>query len=268
MRKCIIETKGAPSSLVRFTEIGCLFNYNNEWLDFFQDIVLTDDADSIDGPAWRIKAGQWITTRLRNMLESTNDVDLRRNDLPLCFDPSAWSTTKEMKQYRGMKQEYIFRNYMAMTLKSRTRLLYCSNNEQLPDIGDAKEVWVPASGDMAGRLQYQNPDLKITIYDINPTQLDYSRWLNSHTKYPSGADLDNFLATKGKVSIAEKFKPGVENWVPVDAEYKLLDIIEGDLEKPTIISNILIYMPVYHKHGFAKIKAWKEKNMSLTLRSK
>lgn len=265
MRTCIIQKNNAPDSLIRFTEVGCLFNYENKWLDYFQDIIITDNADSIPGPAWRINAGQFITTKTRSKFKHLDNVDLRNDDMPLYFDPRHWSTTNEMKQYRGMKQEYIFRNHMVMVLKSKKRMIYFSNNEHLPALGNVKDIWVPASGDMAGRIQHLLPDANITIYDINPAQLEYSKWLNSRKSYPSEDEVKEFTKSLGKISVAERFFPGIQKWTPARAEYMNLDIIETQLTCPTIISNILKYMPVYHKHGFEKIKKWREKNLHLTL---
>ena len=258
MRTCIIEKNNAPASLVRFTEVACLFNYNNEWLDFFQDIIITDNADDITQPGWRIKAGQYITTKTRSKFEHFADVDLRKDNTPLYFDPKHWSVTNEMKQYRGMKQEYIFRNHMVMVLKSRKKMLYFSNNEDLPNLDHISDIWVPASGDMAGRVRHRLPNANITIYDINPDQLEYSKWLNSCKTYPTESEVMEQAKTFGKFSVAEPYMQEVNDWKPAKAEYKLLDILDTKLIQPTIISNILRYMPVYHKHGFDKIKEWKK----------
>ena len=108
MRTCIIQTNNAPDSLIRFTEIGCLFNYKNDWLDFFQNIIITTNADEIKTPGWKINAGQYITTSIRSKYKNNNNVDLRRSELPLLFERQHWNIKKEMKYYRGKKQEYIF----------------------------------------------------------------------------------------------------------------------------------------------------------------
>ena len=89
MKTCIIQKNDAEESLIRFTEIGCLFNSENVWLDYFQNIIVTDDADSIQGPAWRINAGQYITTTVRDLHRDKVDVDLRKN---------LWSNVKELNK--------------------------------------------------------------------------------------------------------------------------------------------------------------------------
>jgi len=265
MRTCIIQTNNAPQSLIRFTEIGCLFNYENKWLDFFQNIIITNNADSIKTPGWKINAGQYITTKVRKKYEKVYSVDLRNSNETLNYSKNHWTDKKEMKFYRGMKQEYIFRNYMVMILKSKTKMIYFSNNEKLPNIKNYQgELWVPASGTMAGQLQFKNPNAKITIYDINQTQLDYSKWLNSQKQYPNKKTVNGFVCKLGKISIAEKFKK-VNNWVPVNADYKCVDLLDIDLICPTVISNILRYMPVYHVHGFAGVEKWKKNNLHLTI---
>ena len=268
MRTCIIQTNNAPDSLIRFTEIGCLFNYKNEWLDFFQNIIITTDADEIKTPGWKINAGQYITTSIRSKYKNNNDVDLRESELPLLFESQHWNIKKEMKYYRGKKQEYIFRNFMVMVLKSKSKMIYFSNNEELPNLkGFRGDIWVPASGTMAGRVQYYNPDADITIYDINPTQLEFSRWLNSQSRYPTKKAVSEFICSLDKISTAEHYKEHIKDWIPAVADYRCLDILEQNIKSPIIVSNILEYMPVYHKHGFKKVSNWKKKNSQFIIYS-
>ena len=268
MRTCIIQTNNAPDSLIRFTEIGCLFNYKNEWLDFFQNIIITTDADEIKTPGWKINAGQYNTTSIRSKYKNNNDVDLRESELPLLFESQHWNIKKEMKYYRGKKQEYIFRNFMVMVLKSKSKMIYFSNNEELPNLkGFRGDIWVPASGTMAGRVQYYNPDADITIYDINPTQLEFSRWLNSQSRYPTKKAVSEFICSLDKISTAEHYKEHIKDWIPAVADYRCLDILEQNIKSPIIVSNILEYMPVYHKHGFKKVSNWKKKNSQFIITS-
>tara|TARA_Y100001938_G_C7987524_1_gene377695 strand:+ start:69 stop:872 length:804 start_codon:yes stop_codon:yes gene_type:complete len=266
MRTCIIQKNNAPASLVRFTEVKCFFNYKNEWLGFFDKVIITDDADAVATEGWKINAGQCITTKIRTAYENKFDLDLRNKDITLDFDKEGWSEVREMQQYRGKKQEYIFRNYMVMILKSREKNVYFSNNELLPAIKNHKgKLWVPASGNMAGRIQFNNPEAEITIYDINPIQLAYSKWLNSQMQYPTSEQVDKFVSTLGKISISEKFNEDVKNWTPVNANYECVDILEKKLNCFTVMSNILEYMPTYHKHGSEYIQNWKKENFSFII---
>jgi hypothetical protein len=266
MRTCIIQTNNAPDSLIRFTEVGCLFNYKNEWLNYFQNIIITDNADEIKTPGWKINAGQYITTSIRIRYKNDNNIDLRESDLPLLFESQYWNIDKEMKYYRGKKQEYLFRNYMVMILKSRNKMIYFSNNESIIKIKGYKgELWLPASGIMAGRIQYYNPEAKITIYDINPTQLEFSKWLNSQQNYPSKEKVNKHISNLGKISVAEEYNENINDWIPARAKYKCLDIIEQNIKCPIITSNILEYMPVYHKHGFHTVSNWRSKNSKFIL---
>ena len=139
MRTCIIQTNNAPESLIRFTEVKCFFDYKNEWLGFFDKVIITEDADSVQEHGWKINAGQYITSKIRNANENKFDLDLRTSDIPIEFDPNNWSEVQEMQQYRGKKQEYIFRNYMVMILKSRKKMIYFSNNESLPKVRNYRD---------------------------------------------------------------------------------------------------------------------------------
>ena len=269
MRTCIIQTNNAPESLIRFTEVKCFFYYKNEWLGFFDKVIITEDADSVQEHGWKINAGQYITSKIRNENENKFDLDLRTSDIPIEFDANNWSEVQEMQQYRGKKQEYIFRNYMVMILKSRKKMIYFSNNESLPKVRNYKgQIWIPASGNMAGRIKFYNPDANITIYDINPTQLEYSKWLNSKRKYPTHDEVDAFVKTLGKISVSEKFEEAVDDWAPADADYVCVDILETKLSCPTVVSNILKYMPVYYKHGSILIEKWKKDNSGFIIEAK
>mgnify|MGYP001277402323 CR=1 FL=1 len=269
MRTCIIQTNNAPESLIRFTEVKCFFDYKNKWLGFFDKVIITEDADSVEDNGWKINAGQYVTGKIRSAYKDKFNLDLRTSNIPIEFDPNNWSEVQEMQQYRGKKQEYIFRNYMVMILKSRKKMIYFSNNESLPNISNYKgDIWIPASGNMAGKIKFYNPDANITVYDINPTQLEYSKWLNSRKKYPTSNEVDAFVKTLGKISVSEKFEENVDGWTPVDADYVCIDILERQLTCPTVISNILQYMPVYYKHGSTFIEKWKKDNLGLIIESK
>ena len=76
MRTCIIQTNNAPESLIRFTEVKCFFDYKNEWLGFFDKVIITEDADSVQEPGWKINAGQYITTNIRKKYEKNLILDL------------------------------------------------------------------------------------------------------------------------------------------------------------------------------------------------
>jgi len=268
MRTCIIQKNNAPASLVRFTEVKCFFDYKNEFLKFFDEVVITEDADDLGIRGWKINAGQYITGDIRDAHDSALDLDLRNSQDTINFDPDNWSEVQEMKQYRGKKQEYIFREYMVMILKSKSKMLYFSNNELMPDIkGHKGDIWVPASGDMAGRVQYHNPDANITVYDINPVQLKYSQWLNSQAQYPASEDVYEFIKTLGKISLSEKFESKPHDWIPVKANYVCVDILEKQLTCPTLVSNILEYMPAYYKHGGTYIQNWKQNNLEYVIRA-
>ena len=265
MRTCIIQKNNAPESLIRFTEVKCFFDYKNEFIEFVDNVIITDDADSV-GRGWKINAGQFITTRIRDQYENELDLDLRDSDMTINFDPNTWSEVKEMKQYRGMKQEYIFRDYMVMILKSKNKMLYLANTSKMPDLTQHKsDIWVPASGNMAGRVQFCNPDAQITVYDINPLQLQYSEWLNSRKQYLALHDVNEYTKTLGKISISEKFEENVHDWMPVKAKYECVDILDKQLYCPTLVSNILEYMPTYYKHGGAFIQDWKKQNSKFVI---
>ena len=266
MRTCIIETKGAPNSLIRFTEVRCFFDYNNQWLDYFDKVVLCEEADRYQKPAWRIKAGQHITTNMRTKYKDKQELDLRNSTETYNWETKFWDTAKEMKHYRGTKQEYLYRNYMTMVLKSKSKNIYFANNEPLAQIRNHEgNIWVPASGTMAGQIKYNNPKADITIFDINPTQIKFSKWLNSLTSYPTAESVTAFIGSLGKVSTSETFDPLITNWVPVEANYTCLDILDKDLESPTIMSNILKFLPAYHKHGSKYITEWEERNQGFIL---
>jgi len=118
---------------------------------------------------------------------------------------------------------------------------------------------------MAGQIKYHNPKADITIFDINPTQIEFSKWINSLTSYPTTESVTQFAKSLGKISTSETFDPLITRWLPAEANYNCMDILDKDLESPTIMSNILKFLPVYHKHGSEYITEWQERNKGFIL---
>ncbi|HAI37763.1 MAG TPA: hypothetical protein DCM40_06380 [Maribacter sp.] len=68
--------------------------------------------------------------------------------------------------------------------------------------------------------------------------------------------------------MSEKFEEDVDDWTPADADYVCVDILETQLSCPTVISNILEYMPAYYKHGSTFIEKWKKDNLGFIIQAK
>lgn len=266
MRTVVIETDGAPRDLVRFTEVRCLFDYQNRWLGFFDRVVLEQDADHHPGPAWRIRAGQYITTQIRRHNGDRAELDLRRSPDTIDWDWD-FSFTRQMPQYRGRKQEYIFENYMRLVLKSRRRMLYLANNDGPPRYQEhlRGECWLPASGTTAYARWLVNPHIRPVIYDINPDQLEFARWLNQQAQYPTEDQMMRYVTTRfHRPAIAEPWRPIARDrwpeWCDLPKTYQHRDILAQDLEAPTFITNIARYLPCYHHWGDQHIRQWLERN--------
>ena len=266
MRTVVIETGTAPKDLVRFTEVRCLFDYENEWTGFFDRVVFEENADDHVDAAWRIRAGQYITSTIRHENQQLSEHDLRLSTDTIDYDTD-FSFTKRMPQYQGLKQEYIFENYMAMVLKSRKRMLYLSNNDPTPEppADFQGECWLPASGTRAYSTWLVNAKIEPVIYDINPDQLEFARWLNQQAHYPTQAQMMRHVTDQfHRPSIAEPWRPTDTSqwhlWRDLPKRYECRDILAEDLHGPTDTSNIARYLPCHHRWGTQHITAWLERN--------
>ena len=272
MRTVVIETRNAPKDLVRFTEVRCLFDYENRWTGFFNDVVLQENADHHPQAAWRIRAGQYITSTIRQQNQHLEECDLRHSTATIDYDPE-FSFTHRMPQYRGRKQEYIFENYMRMVLKSRKRMLYLSNNDAPPQIQPdfQGDCWLPASGTRAYETWAANPEIRPVIYDINNDQLQFARWLNQQPEYPPEQAMTQWIHSEfHRSAIAEPWQPVATDqwgeWANTHKRYVLRDILATDLEAPTFMTNIGRYLPCYHQWGHSHIRDWHTRNHGLIIR--
>ena len=272
MRTVVIETKNAPKDLIRFTEVRCLFDYKNNWTGFFGNIVFEENADDYSHDAWRIRAGQYITSTIREQNKQLVEVDLRQSSDTIDYD-NDFSFTRRMPQYKGKKQEYMFENYMRMVLKAKKRMLYLSNNDSPPKLpSDFKDdVWLPASGTRAYETWASNPKIKPIIYDINNDQLEFAKWLNQQPEYPTEEAMTDWIDSKfHRSAIAEAWQPlptpgQWSQWATIDKQYVLRDILELHLPKTVFLSNITQYLPCYHKWGFRHIQSWINHNSHMIL---
>lgn len=254
--------------MVRFTEVKCFFDYQNQWLGFFDQVLLLESADQFIGDSWKIRAGQYITSTIRSIYKDSQSVDLRGDKRTIDFD-EPFSTKRFMHRYRGLKQQYILENHMQMLLKQKKRLMYLGNNERVPHLeAGGKAIWVPASGMMAYHLWKMNKKSPIKIYDINPQQLDFSCWLNSQNHMPTPDAVLEYVGKLDRAAIAEPYFHDAgdvecwEEWTRSKKGYHRLDILSQDIPEGELLwpSNILEYMPCYHAWGAEHIGNWRRRN--------
>ena len=272
MRICVIETKGAGPDLVRFTEVKALFDYENRWLGFFDRVVLCEHAGDHPGPAWRIRAGQYITYGLRQSGANSMEQDLRNNAHTIDFH-EPFQLRRFMPRYRGLKQQYVLENYLVMILKQKQRMLYLSNNESPPSqSAGERAIWVPASGILAYNMWRASPRSALRIYDRNPQQLEFAQWHNARPRPPSGHTVMSWVSARNRVAVAE---PWLElthttdwaQWLDAPKSYHLTDILAQDIPAMECVwtSNILKYMPCYAEWGSRHIWAWHQRNQAQIL---
>lgn len=267
MRTCVIETRGAGSDLIRFTEVKALFDYENRWLGFFDRVEFCEHAGEYAGAAWRIRAGQYITSSIRNSGADTMEQDLR-TDLRTIDFKEPFHINRFMPQYRGLKQQYVLENYLRMILRQKQRMLYLSNNETLPArSADGRAVWVPASGVLAYNMWRASPASAIRIYDRNPQQLAFARWLHALPVPPDSDTVADWVKGRHRPAIAEPWREldhtaEWSEWLRAPKSYHLTDILAQDIPQDECVwmSNILKYMPCYAEWGSHSIQAWYHRN--------
>ena len=90
------------------------FDYKNEWLGFFDKVIITRRCGSVQEHGWKINAGQYITTKYVMKMKTNLIWTAVTAIFAIEFDANNWSEVQEMQQYRGKKQEYILETTWAI----------------------------------------------------------------------------------------------------------------------------------------------------------
>ena len=293
------KTCSATKDLIRFTEVRALFNCDrsagamvlNNWINFFDEVKIIEHKKDWPGVGWLINAGQVIPSKIRNKYKTLDTVDLTSGTetinftnsdtdmLPWMqsFDNMELTLNEDVKKYQDANRHIDIKMYYSTVLKSALNFLYAGNTEKVCDLPeDCKTVWVPASGTLAYQLWRQNPKIKVIIYDINPLQIEFARWLNARTTPPRKLQVRKYVRNLSSILGLE-----VENlqdwedinsdlwseWIKQPTEYRSLDLFTQSIPTNEYVycSNICVWMPCYHRWGWQYINDWKNKHKEQTL---
>jgi hypothetical protein len=270
MRTAFIIDQANNESLLRFTETKLFFDAKNQGINFIDDCCVVSSADEafklINGPSVILKTGEFLTTTYRSKNATNMDVLIASGDPDvIIFDEDTQiSFTKRCKYKQGTKQLYIIENMLKTCLRNRD-LVYLDNTEEIgivPNHG-FEHLYGLASGWKTIMLAQKiglDKLKSITVYDINPLQLDHAKWLHEHAVLPAQSrKYKNSCGVYDPTQIDSKFW---KQWHDYPVKFEQFDLFatpEFPKDSAVWISNIFHYEPNIFKYGWHGCKQAKQR---------
>lgn len=271
MATAIIIDNESNESLLRFTETKLFFDAKNQGTDFVQDALIVDSKEladeklTIDSTVIVISTGDYLTTNFRNTYRNKIGIIYpTEQDEIIKFDLDTYVGFERRCKYpQGSKQLYIIENLLKTILRNR-ELVYLDNTEPYTKINDIpRHLYGLASGwktvDFAQQIGLKNLE-SITVYDINPKQLEYAKNLHDCKLLPE--KVLGYEKTCGEYAPPSHIKEFWSQWHEYPVKFKLLDLFTIPIfPKDSLIwiSNIFQYEPNIFKFGWQKCKEAKQR---------
>lgn len=252
MRAAIIIDDAKNDSLLRFTETKLFFDSKNQSRTFVDDcfvvttldeaLLLANELTSFK-TIFIIKTGYFLTSSfVQTHKTSTGTIIVE--DVPglvIKYDPDTYiGFNKRCKYPPKSKQLYIVENMLKAILAAK-KSVYLENTESvLEAIDPVDHLYGLASGwktlHLANLIGFKN--LKsITVYDINPLQLDYAKKLHQTSSVPQSVD-----EYKNKIG---KYAPPLwltqeiwTQWHSYPVKFEIINLFDT----PTFLPNSLIWI--------------------------
>jgi hypothetical protein len=253
MRRVFIVDRYKHPALLRFTQTKVMFDANNVYTNWCDDIVTVDSVDAVDQPGIVIASGEFVTTDFRSRTWDWNQHHVAIGDMDLIqFDPEYSYLIHERPPFaHGSKQLYIVENLYRTVLQSQ-RLLYVDNTESYtPRSYHDRVLYGLASGWKTLRMARDSEFDRVIVYDRNVRQLEYQKDL--HSRYFIPDQLATGKATVGSITVPEDVKAYWKTWHNTQVEFRLLDLFDSvKLEDHSVIwvSNVFCYEPSIFEHGW------------------
>jgi hypothetical protein len=265
MIKVFIVDQYHNPGLLRFTETKVFFDAKNQGLEWAYDCEVVDSIDDItEDCGIVINSGECITSTFRNKFQTaTSLIDARGHADLITFSPHYDYLMRTRPPFdAGSKQLYIIENLYRVVLRSQ-KLVYLDNTEAyIPTVTDCKNFYGLASGwksvQFVNDFGVKNFD-NIVIYDVNPRQLEYQRYLHSQLQLPETVSQPH--PVYGKYNPLEKIKKFWPQWHSTQVKFELINLFDPPklLDNSFVwISNVFKYEPTIFELGWQKCKLAKK----------
>jgi hypothetical protein len=263
MRTAIIINDIDNESLLRFTETKLFFDASNQAISFVDDCLITTSLESAKELATQftsaviLRIGEFLTTNYRQKHNSSTGVLIATGDEDvIVFDAETYIGFKKRCHYlQGSKQLYIIENLLKTCIRSN-QLVYLTNTEEVGAVPSLpiKHLYGLASGwktiQLAEQIGFDALD-SITVYDINPVQLQHARWLHSHAVLPH--DIPAYKHECGEYNSGSISVDSWKQWHAYPVKFVLINLFNNELfpaDSLIWVSNVFHYEPTIFKFGF------------------
>jgi hypothetical protein len=278
MRAAIIVDTGINESLLKFTETKLFFNATNLSRNLVDDcFVAASESDALIlantftnyETIFIIKSGYFLTTEFEKKHKTSRGIILVDDveGLVIKYDADTYVGFNKRCKYPPLsKQLYIVEN-MLKAIISAKKSVYLENTEVLLTSAPAVDhLCGLASGwktlHLAKLIGFEN--LKsITVYDINPLQLEYAKKLHASPTIP--LEVDNYKNKHGTYSPPTWVTQELwSQWHSYPVKFEIIDLLSTPT--PTFSSNSLIWVsnvfkfePTIFQYGWQNIKEAKSR---------
>lgn len=258
MKKVFIVDQHQHTKLLHFTQTKVMFDANNHYTAWADDIVTVQDLAEVGDQAGVIIAsGEFVSTDFRcvNWDWSKQNIAIGHPDLIQFSADYSYEMHQRPPYPPGSKQLYILENLYRTVLRSK-RLLYLDNTESYQQKSlNGDVLYGLASGWKTVRMFRDGQFKHVVVYDCNPRQLDFARQLHAQPYIADHIDItDNFI---GSTTVPEDIKNFWPTWHNTSVEFQLIDLFSTPQLKPNSVvwvSNVFCYEPTIFQQGWETCK--------------
>jgi hypothetical protein len=283
MRAAIIVDTGINESLLRFTETKLFFDAKNKNRNLVDDcFIAASESDALIlantlikfETIFIIKSGYYLTTTFDHKHKTSKGIILvdEVEGSVIKYDPDTYIGFNKRCNYPPLsKQLYIVEN-MLKAIISAKKSVYLENTENLLASAPAVDhLYGLASGwktfHLAKLIGFEN--LKsITVYDINPLQLEYAKKLHASPTIP--ISVDDYKNKHGTYLVPDWITQELwDQWHSYPVKFEVIDLLSTPTQ--TFLSNSLIWVsnvfkfePTIFQYGWQNIKEAKSRLLLAT----
>lgn len=233
MRTAIIVNTVDNLGLLRFTETKLFFDANNQHTNFVNDCVVVSSLEKANIVAESCKdsvilqTGDFLTTTFRQKYRDSTGTIVADGPDVIKFLPDTYIGFDRPCAYKqGTKQLYIIENMLKACARNK-KLVYLDNTESVDTNISTKGIrhlCGLASGwktmQLAEYIGFENLE-SITVFDINPMQLDYAEWIHKNV---NGQSPPAYKYTCGTYNPTTVKRTTWENWSKYPVNFKIIDL--------------------------------------------
>jgi len=284
MKIAIIVDDGTNESLLRFTETKLFFDAKNQSRTLVDDSMIVstrEQAQSIidQNPQhtyYVISTGTFLTSSFASSYADATGTHWIEptHEFVIAFDPDTYVGFKKKSKYAsGSKQLYIIENMLKSIIAAKKNV-YVENTEDLfvnVDTSSVRHLFGLSSGwktaSIANQIGLDQLE-SITMYDVNPYQLDWAKKLHSFEILPEHLDIPyNHV---GNYIIPAWAHDWWKQWHKYPVQFREIDLLSVPIfpnDSLVWISNVFNFEPLLFSLGRERLTKIKNQLINLNKHS-